>query len=249
MNWASDELLAERRLRSSELALETTRQRLVEAGEEIVRLHARIVELEAALDEAREQARSLGKPEVIRLELARAQARTLASEQALADERDRRQEVERELELLRVPWGDAAERELGAALRRAARLEGELEVVRRHAAEFEQAIRVAVDDAWSWLGRVHDRLQYAIEAQGELRDLAADAGGGDRAGGRPLGLGAAGAAAAAGGAPIDAARLEAARSRLRETPGAGEPPTAILVAPSQPRGPLGRLFDRRRARS
>ena len=249
MNWASDEMLAERRLRSSELALETTRGRLVEANDEIVRLHARIVELEAALDEAREQARSLGRPEVIRLELAREQARSLAFEQALADERERRQDLERELEPRGCRGSDVAALELHAAQRRAERLEGELEVVRRHAAEFEQAIRVAIDDAWGWLAGVHDRLQVALDSQRELHELAVGSAG-RGTGDRSRGVGGAGAAdAAGGGAAIDAARLDLARSRLRETPGGGEPPSAMIVAPPQPRGPLSRLLYRRRARS
>jgi DNA repair exonuclease SbcCD ATPase subunit len=231
MNWASDEMLAERRLRSSELALETTRQRLVEANEEIARLHARILELEDAFGAARDDARSLGKPEVIRRELAREQARTLAFEQALADERDRRHALERELEISRAPWSDTAEHELFEAQRRAERLEGELEVVRRHAAEFEQSIRVAVDDAWAWLAQVHGRLTLALEAQAELAERA---GAGRRA-------------AAGGAAPIDASRLDQARSRLREGQTDSGVPAMVVAPPA--RGPLTRLLHRRRDRS
>jgi hypothetical protein len=156
VSWTSNEMLAERRLRSSELALATTRKRLFEADEEIGRLYMQIRELEGELAEARSAARR--EPE-------RLQAELRVSEQTLWDERQRRVQLEREIELTRAPWSATAERELSAAQRRVRELEGELELVRRHAAEFEQAIRVSVDDAWRWLRAVGDRLQLALREQ------------------------------------------------------------------------------------
>ena len=207
-SWSSNELLAERRLRSSELALETTRRRLVEANEEIGRLHDRVVELEQAVEAALAPGADY---ERMRAELERETAQRLAADQALRDERDRRAQLERALELSRAPWSPGAQRELIHAQEHARRLEGELEVVRRHAAEFEQAIRIAVDDVWRWLTEVSERLDRALRIQQARAVPAAPAAAG-------LEPGASGGPAAAGGEPVVPERLELARARLRDVP-------------------------------
>lgn len=262
MSWVSDEMLAERRLRSSELALVTSRKRLVEADEEIGRLHARIVELEGDVQAVIDAAQI--EPDRLQGELEHSHAQLRAAEQTLWDERERRRDLERELELTRAPWSAAAERELAQAQRRVRELEGELELVCRHASEFEQAIRVAVDDAWRWMATIGERLQIALREQ-HARDHPTPVGAPDAATAvaaraqTPAGPRAAVASSSpwvmpgsststptppvaaptpAGKpeVPVMPDRLDEARSRLRETPVA-DSPAAEEVAPEPPAPP------------
>lgn len=193
---------------SAEPALAALHRRLAAAGAEIGRLKARIAALEGAASEGfggagqRERERLLA-------DLASERSRRRAVEQALADERERRSEVESEIELLRVPWSAAAERELAVWRRRAEALEGELETVRRHDAEFEQAIRLAVGEAWAWLAEIRERLGAAlarVEAERGIAGGAGGRGGGGAAGGGPPGR----------EEPVRVERLDQALSRLRE---------------------------------
>jgi predicted nucleic acid-binding Zn-ribbon protein len=208
---ATEELLAARRLRSAELALDAARARLVESHDELDALRARVAALESRLlareaEFAAERERLLGPDARLRqAQLADAVRRRVNAEQELQAERRRADELEALLrgEGPREEVG-GVERELGTALRRIAALEGELELVRRRASEIEHQVRASVDVAWDWLEQVAHRFEQAI---GELEALRAE-------------VSAAELPAALGPHPDELSgvvpeRLDAARSRLR----------------------------------
>jgi dTMP kinase len=137
-------ILAERRVRSSELALHAARRRLRDADEEIAELAARVEELEGALlVQAAERA---AEPEALREAVAvENRARRVAEQQAHAERIAREEavaELERAVASQRAPL--AVERELAAALAREQALEAELEIVRRRAADVEHSASVAL---------------------------------------------------------------------------------------------------------
>ncbi len=133
-------------------------------------------------------------------ELAAERTRRRAAEEALRGEQALRALAERELEIRAFPGGATARRELEAARARIDALEAELTVVRRQASEFEQAIRVAVADAWAWLAVIRERATVALGEVQLPRDATR--------------------AAPVGGPPVVAPdRFDAALSRLRDVPG------------------------------
>jgi len=233
-----DEILAQRRLRSAELALVAARRRLIESEHDLKELRAHAAQLETALLE-REAAHD-PEPDRLRAELAKRSRELLLSEQALHAERVRRAAVEAEISRWReTPVIDGVERELAVALRRVAALDGELELVRRHASEFEHGIQVAVDAAWAWLGEMADRFGETLAELEELRALphmtheapaVGDVESGAVERGEPLArqapaAGDGGAGAADAGA-VEPGRLDEALARLREhtpTAAADEP--------------------------
>jgi chromosome segregation ATPase len=202
---SSDEILAQRRVRSSELALEAARRRLDEAYAEVAELRARVAQLDAALADS--EARTGVEPARLRAELAiQGRARRRAEQEAQA-ERARADELEQTL-LAQTPPGEAQglERELGVAQRRIRGLEADLEIVRRQTSDFEQVIRLAVDEAWGWLGEVSQRAAAALGAVETLRHRSAPS---PRFGPSP--------------GPVAPERLDEALTRLRAAPPDDEP--------------------------
>jgi predicted nucleic acid-binding Zn-ribbon protein len=213
----TEDLLAARRLRSAELALDGARTRLAEAERELDELRTRVGGLERRLldreaEFVAERRRLLGPDEQLRqAQLADAVRRRVEAEQALQAERTRAAELEA---LLR---GDGVrddcggpERELGQALRRVTALEGELEFVRRHATELEHDVRHSVDVAWGWLEQLADRFQAAMSQVERLSSRGAVA--------TPE-------AAPPAPDPLAPERLDAALSRLRASvPAESAPP-------------------------
>lgn len=175
----TEELLQARRLRSTELALDGARARLAEAGRELDELRARVDELEGQLlaqeAEFEDERERLTDPDerLRQAQLADALRRRREAEQELQAERIRGEELAARLrgEGVRSDEGEA-ERELGAAMARIGALEGELESVRRQAAEFEYALRQTAEDAWSWLEALGARVAAAIEEIERLRGAA-----------------------------------------------------------------------------
>jgi hypothetical protein len=195
----SDERFEQRRLRSSELALAGARRRLREAEGELFDLRRRVAALETTLLER--EARAAAELDELAGRLDRERRARRRAEQATFSELTRRRELEEELALLRAPVVTGAERELAAAQRRVRELEGELELVRRQSAEFEQVTRRAVEEAWLWLAEVGERI---AEAEAELEELR-----------RGRVSAAAGATEPDRGEAVAPERLDAARARLR----------------------------------
>jgi len=175
---SADAILAERRMRSAELALAGAQRRAAEAEAQMEGLRRRVAELERSLAEAG----AAGAVEVARLEArleGEGRAR-LALEQTLAAERVRGDELEAELRSLRRASrvDEFATRQLAEAHARTEQMGAELEVVRRRAAEFEQSVRIAVTEAWAWLGEASERLRLALQAVEQAGQVAAEAPGG-----------------------------------------------------------------------
>ena len=250
MTTSSDEIIAQRRVRSSELALEAARRRLSESYTEVAELRSRLATLEAELAERERQ--SGVEPDRLRAELAvHVRARRLAEQEAQAQQ-VRAEEAERLLAAgAKAGEAEGLERELGVAQRRVRDLETELEIIRRQTTEFEQVIRLDVDRAWRWLGEVADRVRGALEEVEALRSRAAAAA-------RPAGAGAvrrrfqapaparsepepagtAGASASAARAPASAAgasaeiaseRFDEALGRLRSAAREGDEPVSATT--------------------
>ena len=209
----TEDLLAQRRLRSTELALDGARARLADAGAELDELRARVDDLEgqllareAAFEDERERLRN---PDLERLQAALADEigrRTLA-EQALQAERSVGEDLAAQVRGDGLRVDDGVERELGVALARIGALEGELEMVRRHATEFEHQVRRSIDAAWDWLEDLGARFN---DAMAEVEAIQHDAG-------RALEL----------PEPWAPERLDEALSRLRaRAPAAPEAPDA-----------------------
>jgi chromosome segregation ATPase len=238
VNATSEDILAQRRIRSSELALDAARRRLLEADEELSELRVRVADLEETI--FRQAVEAEAEPARLRAQVQAEERVRKVVEQALHVERSRR--VELEAELSRRPAagdgveGQAAvavlERELAAAGRRVRELEGELEVVRRQAAEFEHSIRARARAAIGEVGEMGARLRRALEA---VDRLVTDAR-----------VKSARAEPPAVGSPaVEALRLDDALSRLRaaapETPRVpGEPPGARGHDPEPGPGAGGR---------
>jgi hypothetical protein len=127
------EMLAERQLRGSELAVEHARRRAAEAEAAAAELAARIARLERELADAR------AEPERVRALLDERRRELTAAEQRVHAEQALRLEVQEQLaaatraqDALRAALGELAGREA-----RVRELEGELERARRAAAEAE----------------------------------------------------------------------------------------------------------------
>ena len=175
MTATSDELIAERRVRSAELALEAARRRLVEADQELTTLRERVSALETKLVEQAE--RHAAQPVWLKAELAAETRVRRVIEQALDAERSLRAELEDELRRrnaqTRAEGPSSAERELRSAQRHLRELDAELEIVRRHASEFEHSVRLAVREAWAWLTEMGERFTAALGELEQLRGPAA----------------------------------------------------------------------------
>ncbi len=131
---ADPQLLAERRLRSSELALQATRLRATRAEQAVADLAARVEELERELDALQ------AEPARLRALLAQRDAARRAAEQRAHAERAMRAELQDELAQQRGEGQetDAVLQELALAHMRVAELETEIERLSRQAAEAEQ---------------------------------------------------------------------------------------------------------------
>lgn len=157
----TDEILAERRVRAAELALEAARRRVAEAEDEIGALRAQVADLEEKVLAA--AARAGAEPARLAGELEAERRVRRLSEQALWAERERSRSLEAELRGRRERGRETAvERQLVRAERRARELEAELELVRHRAAEFEQQVRRAVDAAWAWLAETGERVSASL---------------------------------------------------------------------------------------
>jgi predicted nucleic acid-binding Zn-ribbon protein len=164
----TDEILAERRVRAAELALEAARRRVAEAEDEIGALRAQVADLEEKVLAA--AARAGAEPARLKGELEAERRVRRLSEQALWAERERSRSLEAELRRRRGRGRESAvERQLATAERRARELEAELELVRHRAAEFEQQVRRAVDAAWAWLGETGERVSASLLELERLR--------------------------------------------------------------------------------
>jgi hypothetical protein len=168
---SSRELLAERGVRSSELALHNARSRLAQVGDELLALRGRVADVEQELHDAAVEAEN--EPAMLRAELElEARARRAAEQEAHAA---RVLAEELSAQLAEAMQAAAAagddELELAVARRRIEELEGELELVGRRAAEFEQLVRMAVDSFWRELNRVQDRQTLAVDELASLRRI------------------------------------------------------------------------------
>jgi hypothetical protein len=213
----TDEMLAERQARASELALASARRRLLEADDRIAQLTRRVGELELALAE---QASGSGLV-ALRAELARERHARVAAEQRAQAESARVRE--------RVVEGAEAD------------LEAELEVVLRRAAEFEQTTIVALRGLHQEL---RDSMARQARALARVEDLRRRAGARALAPGpgESRAQPPAGDAHGPAGAAIEPWRFDDALARLREReqgpeahPSDGEP---------DQRGLIGRLRRR-----
>jgi hypothetical protein len=219
---SSEQMLVQRQLRAAEIALATARQRRFENDEAIRTLRAQVADVEAALEAsiaARE--RDLERYETA-LEAAR--RRAVEAEQRHLGEHRRAIALEQELGELRA---EAARRDRLiaqlAAERRVRRLEAELELVLRRAAEFEYGMRMAALDAFTVLRGASTRLNAVLLAAGRagLTGPEADApegvpDPGPLAGGSPSGL------RTGRSERLESNALDAALERLRATTPAAE---------------------------
>jgi hypothetical protein len=215
--------LAERRLRSAELALEATRARLADADDLVSELSGRIEQLEGALAQAR------GEPERLNALLAERERRRRSAEQRAFAERALREELEEELaERERELSVSAGAREALVVLqKRVEELERELDEVRRRADEAEQvaaAARVA-----------RERAELELTALRELGDR-----GGRGPGGPQL--------ASAFKAELDVARRSSAASGTTERPRPPRPPARELALERQMVAAMTRAEGHRAAR-
>jgi len=214
------ELLSERRLRGSELALQRARGRLAEVGDELVSARTRVSELEDELMATAAAAEA--EPALLRAQLAMEVRARRAAEQLAHASKLRADELSQQLaratELASgVETMDDPDRELALAQRTIRQLEGELELVRRRAAEFEQMVRIAVDSFWRDLHRAQDRQSQAFGELASIRRLLVGLGHG-RAGAVPVPV----TRPPVAGAAPDASPLRAPRSP-RAPAGPGEP--------------------------
>jgi hypothetical protein len=156
-----EDILNQRRLRAAEIALETARRRRFETDETVRALQAEIIEMEATVAAAHEALKR--ERRAARAEVELAQRAQLLAEQGAIHERERRWELERELNRLRRDAfeHDALSRQLIAEQRIRA-LEGELEVVFRRAAEFEYGVRMAAFDAFKLVRELVDRVSSVL---------------------------------------------------------------------------------------
>jgi chromosome segregation ATPase len=215
----SDEILAERRLRSSELALEAARRRLREAEGELFDLRRRVAQLETSLLER--EADAAAEIASLRAEIEAQRRARKRAEQVAHGEETRRHELEDELAERTAPSLEGVERELGAAQRRIRELEAETELVRRHAAEFEHRIRVVVGQAWEWMTELGERFGLAAEEL-EVHRRRFTTGGPAAGPGTPTRWEE--GADPTQAAPLEPERLDAALARLRAARGEPEQP-------------------------
>jgi hypothetical protein len=162
MSVPSEEMLAQRQLRAAEIALDSVRRQRRQTEETLRAQQVLVDAAQAALDEKeaerRHDAYALG------LAVAAAQARELAAETRYLQEHQRRLSLEEQVAALRrreVARDDLA-RQL-AAEARIAELEGELELISRHAAEFEYRVRMAAFDAFKLVRDLSDVVSGLLQ--------------------------------------------------------------------------------------
>jgi len=215
--------LAERRVRSAELALEATRARLADAEDLVGELSERIEQLEGELAQARREPERLGAL------LAERERRRRSAEQRAFAERALREELEEELaDRERELSISAGAREALAVLqKRVEELEAELDEVRRRADEAEQVAAAAR------VGR--ERAEREATALRELRDRA--------------GHGPSGPQLASGlKAELDVARRSSAAPGRTEPPRLVRAPTRELALERQMLAAMSRAEIHRAAR-
>jgi hypothetical protein len=208
---AAEEMLLQRQLRAAEIALENDRHRRFAEDDELRSLRSFAEAAEAMLADS-VAAREL-EAQAFRAQLAAADTRALTAEQGYTAERNRRRNLEQALAAVAAERSrrDDLVRQL-AAEQRIRELEGELELVMRHAAAFEYGVRMAAFDAFRLVREMTDRVEALLSRAGLVpasRPASGPAGDGTAASGPGVDDG------------FDAARLDAALERLR----AGTPPS------------------------
>ncbi|MEA2160897.1 MAG: hypothetical protein QOD66_3277 [Solirubrobacteraceae bacterium] len=168
------QLLAERRLRSSELALQATRMRATQAEQNVAELAARVEELERELDRLR------AEPARLQALVAKLDAARRVAEQRAHAERAMRTELQDELAQREGEDDDAAAllRELQLAHAWAAELEAQIVQLRRQADEAEQiaaAARVVRERAERALAQREATLRASRQTPALAGRIAAEA--------------------------------------------------------------------------
>jgi septal ring factor EnvC (AmiA/AmiB activator) len=218
MNTPSPGMLAQRQLRAAEIALETARRRRRETDAELAEAEAEVEAAQTALAQSRaERERERAEAQE---QLAQARVGRTAAEQRYVEEHSRRLALEQQLAALRREGGrrDDLTRQL-AAETRIRELEGDLEIVTRHAATFEYGVRMAAFDAFKVVREMADVVSGLLSRTGLVpaprRDVSGEPGAAVEP--RPATSG------------LDAERLDAALERLRATtpPPTDEPPASV----------------------